>query len=516
MTPVRPAFPNALWALILLAPPPQLAGAQSLQLSAQLTQPTTAIPVLTAQAPSPVDRVQGMSQATQPDAPAPWRLGQLYQRALPHEARLRVAEAALRTAQAQLDMAQAQRLPTLSLSASRLGNSLDSTAANILGQLNATHDRYFSFNQTLNLRQPLYRPSVGAGVRSAQAQLQAVAIAQDQEKSTLATLATATYFDVLLSQSQLSLTATQVRTQRILLETATRTFGAGSGTLTEVEEAQARLELAMADQNDAHSYNQMAQHQLGLLLGGAPVSVEPTRPPELAYLMKAEEQQVQHWLDLALRDNPEVRQLQMRQQAALEDIARAQAGHQPTLDLVVQRSRSGNENITRINSSYDNTSYGLQLNVPLYAGGYVSAQVRQAVAEHEKTGYALDVAKAELNVRVFKEFRHLADGVARHAALQQSTLSARTALRAATMSQQSGLKSKQDVAQAALHLATTEHEWLKVGYQALLSKLRLGLLVASDASAVESAIAALERWMYNAEPNNASSTQAKANPQPAR
>lgn len=502
MTPVRPAFTNALWALILLTPTAQLAGAQSLQLSAQLTRPTTATPALVAQASPPLNSVLGMSQTAQSDALPRWRLGQLYQSALPHEARLRVAEATLRTAQSQLDMAQAQRLPTLSFSASRLGNSLDSTAANILGQLNSTQDRYFSFNQTLSLRQPLYRPTLGASVRSAEAQLQAVALVQDQEKATLATLTTATYFDVLLAQSQLALAATQVQTQRVLLETAARTYAAGSGTATEVEETQARLELALADQNDAQSYAQMAHHQLGLLIGGAPVPVEPSRPPELAYLLKSDEQQVQHWLDLALRDNPEVRQLQMRQQAALEDIARAQAGHQPTLDLVVQRSRSGNENITRINSSYDNTSYGLQLNVPLYAGGYVSAQVRQAVAEHEKTGYALDVAKAELNVRVFKEFRQLADGIARHAALRQSTLSARTALRAANMSQQAGLKSKQDVAQATLRLATSEHEWLKVGYQALLSKLRLGLLVASDAPAVESAIAELERLMYGATPSN--------------
>ena len=496
MTPVPRVFPRSLCALVLLWATPQLVGAQPLTRSLQPMQPNAAR-VLQAQAQTTLESPRGVKPEPPLSGSSPrWRLSQLYQNALPHEARLRMAEASLRTAQAQLDMAQAQRLPTLALSASRLKNSLDSTAPNVLGQINSTQDRYFSYNQTLSLRQPLYRPALQAGVRSAQAELQAVALQQDQEKAALAALTAATYFDLLLAQSQLNLASTQVQTQRTLWETATRTYAAGSGTVTDVQEAQARLDLALADQNDAQSYEHMAQHQLGLLLGGSPVQIEPARSPDLASLMKPGEQQVQDWLDMALRDNPEIRQLHMRQQAAQDNIARAQAGHKPTLDLVIQRTRSGNENIPRINSSNDNTAYGLQLNVPLYAGGYVSAQVRQAVAEHDMSTHALDIAKTELNLRVFKEFRQFTDGVARHNALGQSVTSARTALRAARMSQQSGLKSQLDVSQAALRLATSEHEWLKAGYLALLSRLRLGLLVASHAQAIESTMAELERQMY--------------------
>lgn len=497
MTSVPRVFPGPGWALVLLWALPQLATAQPLTRSPQPV-PHTAEQVLPAQAPAMRDSPRGVTSVPPPpDASPRWRLGRIYQSALPHEARLRMAAASLKSAQAQLDMAQAQRWPTLALSVSRLKNDLDSTAPNVLGQINTTQDRYFSYNQTLSLRQPLYRPALNAGVRSAQAEVQAVAVQQDQEKAALAALTAATYFDLLLAQSQLNLAATQVQTQRTVWETATRTYAAGSGTVTDVQEAQARLDLALADQNDAQSYEHMAQHQLGLLLGGDPVPVEPARPPDLASLMKPGEQQAQHWLDRALRDNPEIRQLLMRQQAAQDNIARAQAGHQPTLDLVLQRTRSGNENIPRINSSNDNTAYGLQLNVPLYAGGYVSAQVRQAVAEHEKSTHALDIAKAELNVRVFKEFRQFTDGVARYTALGQSVASARTALRAARMSQQSGLKSQLDVSQAALRLATSEHEWLKAGYLALLSRLRLGLLVAGHAQAIESTLAELEQQMYD-------------------
>jgi outer membrane protein/protease secretion system outer membrane protein len=482
--------------MALLIPASQLVCAQPRELLNQMTEPS-APQVHVAQAKTSLDVACGLEISPSKPGPSPqWRLGQLYQSSLPHEARLRMAEASLRAAQAQLDMAQSQRLPALAFSASRLGNRLDSAAPNILGQVNSMQDRYFSFNQTLNLRQPLYRPALGASVRSAQAQVQAVALQQDLEKSTLAALTTATYLDVLLAQSQLNLAATHVQRQRTLWETASRDYSAGSGTVTETQETRARLELAFVDQGDARSYMQMAQHQLGLLIGASPVPVEPTQTPDLTNLLKVDEQQVQHWLDLALRDNVEIRQLQIRQQAAQEDIARARAGHQPTLDLLVQRTRSGNENITRINSSYDNISYGLQLNVPLYAGGYVSAQVRQVVAEHEKASSALDGAKTELNLRVFKEFRQLTDALRRHTALQQSMLAARTALRAANMSQQSGLKSNADVAQAALNQATVEHELLKVEYQALLSKLRLGLLVASDANAVESKITELQSLMY--------------------
>ena len=429
------------------------------------------------------------------------RLVDLYRHALPQQARLRAADAAIRSAQTQIDMAQAQQRPAISLSASRLNNRLDSTAPNILGQINTTQDRYGSTNQSLTLRQPIYRPSLAAGARSAQAQALVVEQQKEQEINTIAAYLGAVYFDLLVAQSQKAWASVQVQARRSLWDTLVLTLAAGSGTVTDVEEARARLDLALAEQADANVYQSMTEQQLSMLLGSTALpTLAPAQPSPIADLLTPEQQQAQHWVDKALENNSEIQQLVLRQQAAQEDIARAQAGHHPTLDLLIQRTRSSNENVTRIDSSYDNTSIGLQLNMPIYAGGYVSAQVRQAVAEHEKASATVDIAKADLSTRVFKEYRSMAENMARYAALQQAQVSARTALRSTKMAQEAGLKSRSDVALAQLQLATTEFESQKTIYQALLAKLRLNLLTAKNDQAVETAVDQMGRWLYGEGP----------------
>jgi chromosome segregation protein len=78
--------------------------------------------------------------------------------------------------------------------------------------------------------------------------------------------------------------------------------------------------------------------------------------------------------------SPEVKSLQARLQAADKEIQKAKAGHAPTLDAVAQWSDSGSENVTRLNSSFENKTLGFQLTIPLYQGGYVSSLERQADA----------------------------------------------------------------------------------------------------------------------------------------
>jgi outer membrane protein, protease secretion system len=63
------------------------------------------------------------------------------------------------------------------------------------------------------------------------------------------------------------------------------------------------------------------------------------------------------------------------------------------------------KNITRINSRYENKTLGLQLNVPLFSGGYVNSTIRQALAEQTRAEESLEALRRDLGVRVHKEFR---------------------------------------------------------------------------------------------------------------
>ena len=100
-------------------------------------------------------------------APA-WSLDllQAYQAAQEQDPRIRAARAARDAAAERLPQARAQLLPNLSASMGRNKNDVDLTQQTFPGE-NTTNDKYFSYNQALQLRQPLYRKPLWAGLRQA-------------------------------------------------------------------------------------------------------------------------------------------------------------------------------------------------------------------------------------------------------------------------------------------------------------------------------------------------------------
>jgi outer membrane protein, protease secretion system len=424
-------------------------------------------------------------------------LREAYQLALPHDARIKAAQAAYRASQEQLPQARSQLQPNLSLGATRLSNRLESTAPNILGQINSSKDQYVSYNQSLTLRQALYRPGSMAAVRVAEANVQAAQARRDQELTAVAARVASAYLDLLLAQEQLQFATEQVRTVDVQLAAARQSFAAGTGTRTDVDDLLAQADLARADALDAAQYRQYAEQQLATVLGGQVIAPAPLVLPDLAVLLDPEQAPLAQWLEQARARSAELRTLTFQLSSTQADIDRAQSGHKPTLDALLQRTRSGNENVTRIQSSYDNTSVGLQLSIPLYSGGVVTSQTRQAVAEWEKTGFLLEATQLDLDGRVRKEFRAVVEGISRHKALQQALASSQTALQSAQRSFEAGVRTRVDIARAAQRLATVQRDLAQTAYGTVMARLRLALLTAGTEADSAQAIEWLDRVVYS-------------------
>ena len=152
---------------------------------------------------------------------------------------------------------------------------------------------------------------------------------------------------------------------------------------------------------------------------------------------------------------------------------KAQAGHFPTLDAVAQWSNSGSENITRINSRYENKSIGLQLNVPIYSGGYVNSTIRQAVAEQTRAEESLEALRRDVGVRVHREYRGVSEGVMRVRALEQAVRSTEQMMKSTQMSLKAGSRTQLDVLNAQQQLFTTQKDLSKARYDTLINGLKL-------------------------------------------
>src|SRR5574344_756411 len=417
-----------------------------------------------------------------------------YEAALQHDATILAERAAAQAAQERLPQALSQRRPSLSLSAGQNRNHLESQTANILGQRSVSERYYDSNNAALQLRQPLYRPAILAQIKQARAQVQDADAVLDVNENDLLERVAQAYFDALLGQVQLDLARAQKTAFAAQLQSAQKGFAAGVGMRTDVDEAQARMDLAHAQVLQAQQALDLARRRLALLLG-VPVAqlvqladLDTQRFAPSAPVPTSAEQ----WIALAEESSPQLQALRARLRAAQAEVDKAQAGHKPTLDVVATVSRSDSDSVTSINTVYKQKYVGVQLNVPLYSGGYVSSTVRQALADVQRMQQTLEAAQRDLSNQVYEQFSAMTEGVLRIAALEQAVRSAQQALLSSQKSLQAGARTTVDVLNAEQQLTVAQRDLAQARYGYVLAHLKLQMLAGQERMAN---VDAVNRWL---------------------
>jgi len=409
-------------------------------------------------------------------------LKQVYQAALEQDANIRASRAAADSGRERLPQARAGLLPQVSASAGRNNNNLDTTAPNILGNPVTTNDQYFSDNRTLQVRQPLINMQRWLQFQQAKSVVEEVEANLDRDLQNLVVRVAGAYFETLMADEQLDLVLAQKKTYTALVDAAQKGFAAGSGTRTDIDDAKARLDMATAQELEARQNQDLTRRQLELLVN-QPVKQIARLNVIALKLLPPEPANLDEWTRKAEQASPEIKALQARLEAARREVGKAQAGHFPTLDAVAQWSNSGSENITRVNSRYENKTIGLQLNIPIYSGGYVNSTIRQAVAEQTRTEESLEALRRDLGVRVHKEYRGVSEGVMRVRALEQAARSAEQMMKSTQMSQKAGSRTQLDVLNAQQQYTLALRDLAQARLVYLLSKVRLSSLVGDDANA---------------------------------
>ena len=407
---------------------------------------------------------------------------QVYQAALEQDATIRASRAAADSGRERLPQARAGLMPQVSASAGRNFNSLDTTSPNILGELGTINDRYFSDNKSLQLRQPLVNMQRWLQFEQAKSMVAETEATLDRDLQNLVVRVAGAYFEYLMSDEQLELVLAQKKMYTSLVDAAKKGLVAGSGTRTDIDDAQARLDMASAQELEARQNQDQTRRQLEVLINQPVASVAKLNVPALK-LVGPVPASLDEWTSRAEKNSPEIKAMQARLEAARREVSKSQAGHLPTLDAVAQWSNSGSENITRINSRYENKSIGLQLNVPLFSGGYVNSTIRQAVAEQARAEETLEALRRDLGVRVHKEFRGVSEGVMRVRALEQAVRSADQMMKSTQMSLKAGSRTQLDVLNAQQQYTMALRDLAQARFVYLMSKVKLASLAGDDAVA---------------------------------
>jgi len=374
-----------------------------------------------------------------------------------------------------LPQARAQLLPSVSLSGARSRRNTEQTSA-MLGQPTTTKQDYNSYNYALTLRQPLFRPHSFALYKQASKQLQNADSSEEQALQDVAVSVGKSYFDVLLAQSEVAVNQAQQEAYEVQLAFAKKAFQAGRGTRTDVDEAVSSLDLVRAQAIELDYRYEQALDALSKVVGRPLTPLAQLNPKQIDLAMP-KPARLEEWVQAAEDNNAHLRTLYSNVEIAELEISKARSGHMPTVDLIAQRSLSDSDSDITIGNKYDTKMLGIQVDVPLFAGGQVSSTVRQARMRLEKERQVLEAARRDIALQVRTEFDAVSQGVHWVKAYEQAVRSAEQMLHSTQKGFEAGTRGNLDILNAEQNLATAKRDLNRGRYHYAVARLKLMALV---------------------------------------
>jgi TolC family type I secretion outer membrane protein len=372
----------------------------------------------------------------------------------------RMANAKFRESQEYLPQAYSQLLPNVSFTnnANRVVQQLST------GATQSPEQTYPSSSKLLSMRQPLLRSRQLFGLTSAQAQTeQAVFYFQDETQQVTQRVVDA-YLNLLLATDRKVFIDSQKELVNTRLKAAIAGLRAGQGMRTDVDEAKAELSKILADEIQVNQAVSVAKMQMELLTGSTVSAIQPlnlNKFKSFAFALQSPDQ----LFELANVNNPKLRAQKLDVEIAESMIRQAEAGHHPTLDLTAQINRTTGESSYFTSTKNNSRIVGLQLNVPLYAGGLVNSQVRQALAKLEQAQEQLSLYSNNLRVQIHKESSAVQEGIKRVEAFEvavdsakQAVISNQKGVLAGTRTEFDVLRNLNQLTQVQLDLSRSRYE----------------------------------------------------------
>lgn len=395
-------------------------------------------------------------------------LMQVYQQARLSNPELRKSAADRDAAFEKINEARSPLLPQLGLGA-------DYTYSNGYRDANGVNSNATS--ASLQLTQTLFDMSKWRALtlQEKSAGIQDVTYQTDQQTLILNT-ATA-YFNVLNAIDVLSYTQAQKDAVYRQLDQTTQRFNVGLVAITDVQNARSQYDTVLANEVTARNNLDNAVEQLRQVTGNY--------YPELASLnvdgfKTNKPQAVNALLKEAENRNLSLLQARLSQDLAREQIRQAQDGHLPTLDLtastgVSDTSYSG----SKTNSSqYDDSNMGqnkigLSFSLPLYQGGMVNSQVKQAQYNFVGASEQLESAHRSVVQTVRSSFNNINASISSINAYKQAVVSAQSSLDAMEAGYSVGTRTIVDVLDATTTLYNAKQQLANARYTYLINQLNV-------------------------------------------
>lgn len=398
-----------------------------------------------------------------------------YDQALHNAPKLAKAQASLGAAKARYRQARGQLLPRLSFSADYSQVWQNTSASGRARDDVDTHGERYS--ATFNLSQALFNWSAWQRKEAAEARSDRARVLLSAAEQDLIVQTVQAYFDVLAARDALLATRERLEAIKRQLDRARAAYKAGLAPVTDMQEARSSLDAAQVDAIAAKNQLTLAREALQALTGHAPKQLAVIAVHEPTKLGDATKRSREQWLKLALHNAPSLHAASAALRAARQQAAAARGQRYPDIALVGSVGRSQRPIFsgrgTDIGATTQTWSVGLQLEVPIFSGGTLSAEVAEAGYKVAQARQDLVAARRQLRLDINSAWRSAQAAAHRVAALEQAIASAKTALEAARAGYRLGNRTILDVIEASTELAQRKARRKQAWYDYALARLKL-------------------------------------------
>jgi outer membrane protein len=414
-------------------------------------------------------------------------LEEIYQRALRNDPILRQADANRLAAMEAKPTALGALLPQLTGSAGYTRDVSSLTGPQVVGYDTNGQPIFQTLSSSttsdvrqwnVQLKQTIFHWDQFAALRQADVQVAQATVDYRAAQESLVLRTATAYFNVLAARDTLEASEASREAISRQLEQAEKRFDVGLIAITDVEEAKAAADQASAAVIEAKRTLASSREALRELTGDAPD--ELSRPGDDMPLVAPNPASEDQWVRTALDQNLTLSSARLAVDIAHENISIARAGHAPTIDLVARKS--GNN--TGAYELFQGTSYpagtivndkqiGVQVTVPLFAGGATASAVRAAVFRHRAAREHLEQTARETEHQTRDSYLGVISEIARVQALKQALASSQTALQATEAGYEVGTRTAVDVLLARQRLLDAQTNYARARYDYVINVLTL-------------------------------------------
>ncbi|MFT6389273.1 MAG: outer membrane protein [Cellvibrionaceae bacterium] len=357
---------------------------------------------------------------------------------------------------------------------------------------------------SVELQQALINFNALNTYRSNKLQTSAAEIQLAADQQSLIIRSAEAYFDVLRAIDQLRTSQAEEKALSTQLEQTRQRYEVGLISINDVYEAQAAYDSTVASRLSAQVNVGTTLESLTILTGKNHTSIAPLKNTFSAVYPSPNDKQA--WIDAANKNNLLLQVDKINADVSSYDAKAIKANRYPTLTGSISYgnrdsdvSDNGTGSVNRSDDT-DTTRFSLDLNIPIYSGGNLTARQRQAAQQQIASKETFLFSRRKTIQETRSLFLTVSTDIAQIKARKQAIVSNESALEATQAGYDAGTRDIVDVVNAQRNLFQAQRDYFNALYNYIISTLNLkrvaGTLNVNDLEQLEQSLKESEEVIY--------------------